>query len=222
MTKAIRIHKTGGAEVLQWEDVEVGKVGAGQARIRHTAVGLNFIDTYQRSGLYPLPLPSGIGLEAAIVEEVGEGVSHVKVGDRVACAGGPAGAYAQERVMPASPLVRPPKEISDIEAAAMLLQGLPAQYLVRRTYKPKPGEAVLLHAAADGVGLIVSQWLKSLCVTAIGAVGSETKAELASQHGPHHPIHQGKLCRARARDYGWEGCTGRLRFCWQEYVGRLA
>jgi len=180
MTQAIRIHKTGGPEVLQWEHVEVGKPGAGQVRIRHTAVGLNYIDAYQRSGLYPLPLPSGIGLEAAgVVEEVGEGVNHVKVGDRVAYAGGPAGAYAQKRVMPAAPLVRLPDEISDIQAAAMLLQGLTAQYLVRRTYKPKSGETVLLHAAAGGVGLILSQWLKSLGVTVIGTVGSEEKAELA-------------------------------------------
>jgi NADPH:quinone reductase len=193
VTKAIRIHKTGGPEVLQWDDVEVGKPGAGQVRIRHTAVGLNYIDTYQRSGLYPLPLPSGIGLEAAgIVEEVGEGVNHVKVGDRVAYAGGPAGAYAQERVMPAGPLVRLPKEISDTAAAAMLLQGLTAQYLVRRTYKPRSGEIVLLHAAAGGVGLIVSQWLKSLGVTVIGTVGSEAKAELARQHGCAHTIQYAK------------------------------
>ena len=189
MTKAIRIHETGGPDVLRWEDVEVGRPGPGEVRIRHTAVGLNYIDTYQRSGLYPLSLPSGIGLEAAgVVEEVGEGVLHVKPADRVAYAGGPAGAYAQVRVMPAAPLVKLPESIADIQAAAILLQGLTAQYLVRRTYKPTSGDIVLLHAAAGGVGLIVSQWLSALGVTVIGTVGSEAKAELAKHHGCTHTI----------------------------------
>jgi NADPH2:quinone reductase len=189
MTKAIRIRQTGSSDVLRWEDVRVGDPSEGEVRVRQTAVGLNYIDVYQRSGLYPVPLPGSIGVEAAgIVEAVGRGVEHVKVGDRVAYAGGPPGAYAQARVMPAAPLVRIPDGISDQQAAAALLQGMTVQYLIRRTYKVKAGETVLLHAAAGGVGLIACQWLKALGVTVIGTAGSEEKAELARANGCDHTI----------------------------------
>ncbi len=189
MTKAIRIHQNGGPEVLQWEEVEVGEPGEGQVRVRHTAVGLNYIDTYHRSGLYPVPLPSGLGLEAAgVVEAVGPGVSHLKTGDRVAYAGGPVGAYSETRVIPAGPLVKLPDAISDQKAASMMLQGLTAQYLIRSTYRVKAGETVLWHAAAGGVGLIAVQWLKALGVTVIGTVGTEEKAALAKAHGCDHTI----------------------------------
>ena len=189
MTKAIRIHTNGGTEVLQWEDIDVGEPGEGQVRIHQTAIGLNYVDTYQRSGLYPIPLPSGIGLEAAgVVEAVGEGVTNLEVGDRVAYAGGPPGAYAERRVMPAGPVVKLPDNISDQQAAGVMLQGMTAQYLIRRTYKVKAGETVLFHAAAGGVGLIACQWLKSLGVTVIGTVGTEEKAALAKAHGCTHTI----------------------------------
>lgn len=189
MTKAVRFHKTGGPEVLVYEDVEVGAPGPGQARVRHKTVGLNFIDTYHRSGLYPMPLPSGIGLEASgVVEEVGEGVDYLKAGDRVAYAGGPVGAYSEARNVPADRLVKVPKGISDDEAAAMMLKGLTVQYLIRRVYKVEKGETVLFHAAAGGVGLIACQWLNALGVTVIGTVGSDEKAEIAKAHGCHHTI----------------------------------
>lgn len=189
MTKAILIEKTGGPEVLQWNDVQVGEPGEGQVRIRQTAIGLNYIDTYQRSGLYPVPMPGGIGLEAAgVIEAVGPGVSHVKVGDRVAYAGGPPGSYAEKRVMPAAPLVKLPDSVSDQQAAAMMLKGMTVQYLIRRTYKVKAGETVLLHAAAGGVGLIACQWLRALGVTVIGTVSSEEKAALAKTNGCTHTI----------------------------------
>ncbi|MGY4155558.1 NADPH2:quinone reductase [Bradyrhizobium sp. USDA 4461] len=189
MTKAIRIQRTGGTEVLQWEDVQTPAPADGEVRIRQTAIGLNYIDVYQRSGLYQIPLPGSIGIEAAgVVEAVGKGVNHVKVGDRVAYAGGPPGAYSQERTMPADPIVRIPDGISDEQAAATLLQGLTAQYLIRRTYKVKSGETVLIHAAAGGVGLIACQWLKALGATVIGTVGSEEKAALARANGCDHTI----------------------------------
>ncbi|MEK9916550.1 MAG: quinone oxidoreductase, partial [Betaproteobacteria bacterium] len=189
MTKAVKFHKTGGPEVLSFEDVVVGKPGRGEARIRHTAIGLNFIDTYHRSGLYPLPLPSGIGLEGAgVVEAVGAGVSHVKPGDRVAYAGGPTGAYAEERVMPAEKLVKVPRGVSDDEAAAVMLKGLTVQMLIRRVYRVQKGETVLFHAAAGGVGLIACQWLNALGATVIGTVGSDAKAKIAKAHGCHHTI----------------------------------
>src|SRR3712207_3841439 len=160
MPKAIRLHKTGGPEVLQWEEVEVGEPGEGQARVRHAAVGVNFIDTYHRSGLYPLPLPTGLGSEGAgVVEATGPGVTHVKPGDRVAYAGGPVGAYAEVRVMPAERLLRLPEGVAEQQAAAMMLKGMTVQYLIRRTYKVQPGDTVLFHAAAGGVGLIACQWL---------------------------------------------------------------
>jgi len=189
MTKAVRFHKTGGPEVLQLDDVQVGDPGDGQARVKHTAIGLNFIDTYHRSGLYPLPLPSGIGLEAAgVVEAVGNGVTHVKPGDRVGYAGGPPGAYSEVRLVPADRLVKVPGGISDRQVAAMMLKGLTVQYLIRRVYHVERGETVLFHAAAGGVGLIACQWLKALGVTVIGTVGSDEKAKIAKAHGCDHTI----------------------------------
>ena len=189
MVKAVRFHKTGGPEVLAYEDVDVAAPGEGQAWIRHKVIGLNFIDTYHRSGLYPLPLPSGVGLEAAgVVEAVGPGVEHVKAGDRVAYAGGPPGAYSQERVIPAEKLVKIPAGVSDEQAAAMMLKGLTVQYLIRRVYRVQKGETVLFHAAAGGVGLIACQWLKALGATVIGTVGSDEKARIAKAHGCDHTI----------------------------------
>ncbi|MBX6367805.1 MAG: quinone oxidoreductase [Rhodospirillales bacterium] len=189
MVHAIRIHKTGGPEVMQWEEVEVPPPGPGQVRLRHTAVGLNYIDTYQRSGLYPIPLPSGMGNEAAgVVEEVGAGVTDLAPGDRVAYSGGPIGAYAEARVMPADRLVKLPDGISDQQGAAMMLKGMTAQYLIRRTYKVQKGDTVLVHAAAGGVGLIMCQWLKHLGATVIGTVSSDAKAELARKNGCDYPI----------------------------------
>ncbi len=189
MPKAIRIHKHGGPEVLQYEDATVGDPGPGQARVRQTAIGLNFIDTYHRSGLYQLQMPSGIGLEGAgVVEAVGPGVTWVKAGDRVAYAGGPPGAYADIRLVPADRLVKVPEGISDQTAAAMMLKGLTTQYLIRSTYRVQPGQTVLFHAAAGGVGLIACQWLKALGVSVIGTVGSDDKAKLAKAHGCEHTI----------------------------------
>jgi NADPH2:quinone reductase len=184
MPKAIRIHETGGPEVMRLEEVAVGEPGPGQARVRHTAIGVNFIDTYHRSGLYKLPLPSGLGVEGAgTVEAVGPGVSHVKVGDRVAYMGGPPGGYSEVRLIPADRLLRLPEGISDRQAAAMMLKGLTVWALVRRVRAVKPGEAVLFHAAAGGVGLLACQWLKALGATVIGTVGSDEKAALAKAHG---------------------------------------
>ena len=189
MTKAIRFHKTGGPEVLVYEDVEVGNPGEGQARVRHHAIGLNFIDTYHRSGLYPLPLPSGLGLEGAgVVEAVGPGVDYLQAGDRVADAGGPPGSYSEVRLIPADRLVKLPDAISYQTAAAMMLKGMTTQYLIRSTYPVKAGQTVLFHAAAGGVGLIACQWLKALGATVIGTVGSDAKAELAKAHGCDHTI----------------------------------
>ena len=189
MPQAIRIHQTGGPEVLSWETVALPAPAPGEATVRHQAVGLNYIDTYHRTGLYPLPLPSGIGLEGAgVVEAVGEGVSEVKVGDRVAYAGGPVGAYAEARNIPAHRLLILPDAISFETGAAMMLQGLTAAYLLRRTYRVQAGDAVLIHAAAGGVGLIACQWARALGATVIGTVGSKAKAELAMAHGCHHVI----------------------------------
>lgn len=189
MAKAIRIRKPGGPEMMEWTDVEVGKPGPGEARVRLHAAGLNFIDVYHRTGLYPLPLPAGIGQEGAgVVEEVGEGVTHIKAGDRVAFGSGPPGAYAEERVMPAQHLVKLPRGIDFETAAGMMLKGLTVQYLFRRTYKLQRGQTILFHAAAGGVGLIAMQWAKALGVTVIGTVGSEAKAELARAHGCDHVI----------------------------------
>ena len=189
MAKAVRFHKTGGPEVLVYDDVNVGDPGPDEARVKHTAIGLNFIDTYHRSGLYPLPLPSGVGAEGAgVVEAVGKNVTWVKPGDRVAYAGGPPGSYSEVRLIPAQRLVKIPEGVSDKTAAAAMLKGLTTQYLLKQTYKVKPGETVLFHAAAGGVGLIAGQWLKALGVTAIGTVGSDEKAKLAKAHGYDHTI----------------------------------
>jgi NADPH2:quinone reductase len=189
MPKAIRCHKPGGPEVLAYEDVSVGNPGPDEARVKNNAIGLNFIDTYHRSGLYPLTMPSGVGLEAAgVVEAVGSNVTWVKAGDRVAYAGGPPGAYSEVRLIPAHRLVKIPDGISDQTAAAAMLKGLTVQYLIRRTYKVQAGQTVLFHAAAGGVGLIAGQWLKALGVNAIGTAGSEEKAKLAKAHGYAHTI----------------------------------
>jgi NADPH:quinone reductase len=193
MTHAIRFHKPGGPEVLLWEEVSVGKPGPGEARIRHTAVGLNFVDIYNRSGLYPAPLPSGLGSEAAgVVEEVGAGVTDLKPGDRVAYGSSPLGAYSEARLIPADRLLKLPDSIDDKTAAAMMLKGLTVQYLIRQTYRVKSGDTILLHAAAGGVGLILSQWAKHLGATVIGTVGSEEKAKLAKEHGCAYTINYTK------------------------------
>ena len=190
MTKAIRIHKTGGPEVLSYDDVEVGAPGTGEVRLKQTAIGLNYIDVYHRSGLYPLPdLPIVIGLEgAAVVEAIGDEVTDFRPGDRVAYAHTPLGAYAEARLIPAHRLVKLPDAITDQQAAGMMLQGMTVQYLIRRTHRVTKGETVLFHAAAGGVGLIACQWLKHLGATVIGTVGSEEKAALAKSHGCHHTI----------------------------------
>jgi NADPH2:quinone reductase len=189
MTHAIRIHENGGPEVLRWEQVDVGDPGPGEARVRHTAVGLNYIDTYQRSGLYKLPLPSGLGSEAAgIVEAVGAGVTDLRAGDRVAYCTGPLGAYSEARVMPAERLVKLPDAITDEQGALMMLKGLTTQYLLHQTYEVKAGDTILWHAAAGGVGLIACQWAKALGVNVIGTVGSDEKAEIARAHGCAHVI----------------------------------
>jgi len=189
MVKAIRIAATGGPDVLEYVDVEVGEPGPGEARVRHHAIGLNYIDTYYRSGLYKTALPSGLGQEGAgVVEAVGEGVTHLAPGDRVVYAGGPLGAYSEARIMPANTLVRLPDAISFEQGAAMMLQGLTVQYLFRQTYQLQPGQTILFHAAAGGVGLIACQWAKALGVNLIGTVGSEEKAALARAHGAAHVI----------------------------------
>jgi NADPH2:quinone reductase len=187
--KAIRISETGGPEVMKLVDVDVEKPGPGQVRVRQTAIGLNYIDTYHRSGLYPVPLPSGIGLEGAgVVEELGEGVTSLKVGDRVAYGVGAIGAYAQVRNLPANRISKIPAGISDETAAGMMLKGMTVRYLLRATYKVQPGETILLHAAAGGVGLILSQWARALGVTVIGTVGSDDKVRIAREHGCDHVI----------------------------------
>jgi NADPH2:quinone reductase len=189
MPKAIRVHATGGPEVLSWEEVPVGDPGPGEARVRHTAIGLNFIDTYHRSGLYKLPLPFTPGQEAAgIIEAVGPGVTDLEPGDRVAYGTGPVGAYSQVRVMEAARLVPLPAGIDDRTAAAMMLKGLTAQYLLRQTTSVQRGETIVFHAAAGGVGLIACQWAKHLGATVIGTVGSEEKARLARERGCDHVI----------------------------------
>ncbi|MBR8156547.1 quinone oxidoreductase [Burkholderia cenocepacia] len=189
MPKAIRYDQPGGPDVMKWVDVEVGAPKAGEVRIRQHAVGLNYIDVYFRTGLYPQQLPAGLGMEAAgEVTAVGDGVTAFKAGDRVAYVGQPPGAYAQERVMPAERVVKLPDGISYDDAASVMLQGLTAHYLLRRTYPVKAGDTILIHAAAGGVGLLVCQWAKALGATVIGTVGSDEKAELAKAHGCGHPI----------------------------------
>jgi NADPH:quinone reductase-like Zn-dependent oxidoreductase len=189
VAKAIRFHETGGPDVLRLEEVEVGEPGVGEVRVRHEAVGLNFADTYFRTGLYPAPLPAGMGVEAAgVVEAVGDGVTHVAPGDRVSYTGSPLGAYSTERVMPADSLIPLPAAISCETAAGMTMRGLTAAYLMRRIAPLKAGDTILLHAAAGGVGLIVAQWAKLLGLTVIGTVSSEAKAELARAHGVDHVV----------------------------------
>jgi NADPH2:quinone reductase len=188
MPRAMRVHETGGPEKLTWEEVEVGAPGPGQVRVRNTAIGLNFIDTYQRSGLYPMPLPFIAGSEGAgVVEAVGPKVKEFKVGDRVAYAN-PIGAYAEVLLRPAEKLVKIPAGVDDRTAAAMMLKGLTAQYLIRRTYRVKKGDTILMHAAAGGVGQILCQWAKHLGATVIGTVGSDEKAALAKKAGCKHVI----------------------------------
>ena len=187
--KAIVAQSTGGPEVLAWRDVDIGDPGAGEIRIRHAAVGLNFIDVYHRTGLYPVEPPFTPGLEGAgVVEAVGEGVTTIAVGDRVAYAAPPMGSYAEARLMPAAAVVTVPDGIADETAAAMMLKGMTAEYLLRRTYEVKAGETILFHAAAGGVGLIACQWAKALGATVIGTVGNDEKADLARAHGCGHPI----------------------------------
>ena len=192
MAKAVRYHKQGGPEVLQVDEVPVGDPGPGQARVRHTAIGVNFVDTYQRSGLYPMQVPAVAGNEAAgVVEAVGAGVTDLKAGDRVAYTGLP-GSYCEARVVPADRLVKLPEGISDEQAASMMLKGLTVHYLIHSTYPVKKGETVLWHAAAGGVGLIACQWLKTLGASTIGTVGSDEKAALARSHGAEHVINYSK------------------------------
>jgi NADPH2:quinone reductase len=189
MTKAIRLHANGGPEVMLWEDVPTPDPGPGEALVKHAAVGLNYIDVYFRTGLYKAPLPSTIGMEGAgTVLAVGAGVTEVAAGDRVAYAGGPIGAYATERVIAADRLVKLPAAIDFTTAAAMMLQGMTAQYLLRRTYPVKAGETILVHAAAGGVGLILCQWAKHIGATVIGVVSTEAKAELARANGATHVV----------------------------------
>ena len=191
MAKAIRMHQTGGPEVLQLEDIDVGEPGPGQVRLRHVAVGLNYADTYFRNGTYPMPLPAGMGVEASgVVQAVGEGVTNVAVGDRVTYTGflNTLGAYSTERLIPAAPLIKLPDNIAFETAAAMTMRGLTSAYLLRRIHDFQAGDTLLLHAAAGGVGLIVSQWAKLLGITVIGTVSTEEKAEVARAHGCAHTI----------------------------------
>ncbi|MBC6440652.1 MAG: quinone oxidoreductase [Rhodospirillales bacterium] len=188
MGTAVRIHETGGPEVLRIEEAEVGAPGTGEIRIRHTAVGLNFIDTYQRSGLYPMSLPATLGMEAAgVVEAVGDGVDGLADGDRVAYPM-TAGAYSTERTIQAARVVKIPDTVDDQTAAAMMLKGMTVEYLLHRTFPVEAGQTILFHAAAGGVGLIACQWAKALGVTVIGTVSTDEKAALAARHGCDHPI----------------------------------
>lgn len=189
MSKSIRIRETGGPEVMKLVDVEVGAPGPGEVQLRHEAIGVNFIDVYFRTGLYPAPLPSGLGLEGAgVVTAVGEGVTKVKTGDRVAYCDRPLGSYSEVRNMPVGPLMKLPQNIGFDTAAAMMLKGLTVEYLLRRTYKLEKGQMILFHAAAGGVGLIAVQWAKAIGATVIGTAGSEEKAALAKEFGCDHVI----------------------------------
>ncbi|HEY4253419.1 MAG TPA: quinone oxidoreductase, partial [Roseomonas sp.] len=201
MNHAIRIHEPGGPEKMLWEEVPVPAPKPGEALIRHKAVGLNYIDVYFRTGLYKAPsMPATIGMEAAgVVEAVGEGVTEVAVGDRVAYATGPIGAYAEARALKADRLVKLPDALTYEQGAAMMLQGMTAQYLIRRTYAVKKGDTILVHAAAGGVGLILCQWAKSLGATVIGVVGNDAKAELARAHGAGHIILSGEDIASRVK-----------------------
>jgi NADPH:quinone reductase len=187
--KAIKMFKTGGPEVLEYVDVELGEPGPGEILVKHHAIGVNYLDIYFREGLYPQPMPSGMGQEGAgVVEKVGASVTHLAVGDRVAYAGRPSGSYAQARIMPADIVLKLPDAISFETGAAMMLQGLTAQYLLNDTYKVQKGDTVLFHAIAGGVGTIACQWLKALGATVIGTVGSPEKAAIAKAHGCDHTI----------------------------------
>ena len=189
MAHAIRIHANGGPEVMQFDEVSLGEPGPGEARVRHTAIGVNYIDTYHRSGLYPLTLPSGLGNEAVgVVEAIGPGVEGINIGDRVGSCTGPLGAYSTARNVPVERLVKLPAGVDDRSAAATMLKGLTVQYLFRQTVPLKGGETILFHAAAGGVGLIACQWARALGVTMIGTVGSDEKAALAREHGCTHTI----------------------------------
>ncbi len=193
MPYTIRFEKTGEPNVLRGEEIPIDNPAAHEIQIAQKAIGLNFIDIYHRTGLYPLPLPSGLGLEGAgVVTAVGREVTHFTVGDRVAYAGGPVGAYAEQRNFPANQAVKLPESCDFETAAAVMLQGLTAQYLLRRTYRVKSGDVILVHAAAGGVGLLMCQWAKHLGATVIGTVGSDEKAELAQQHGCDYPINYRK------------------------------
>jgi len=188
-THAIRIEKTGGPEQMKWTEIDLPAPGKGEVQLKHLAIGLNYIDTYHRTGLYPVPLPAGLGLEAsAVVEAVGEGVTGLKPGDRVAYGTGPIGAYSESRNAPAEKLIKIPDAIDDKTAAAMMLQGMTVEYLIHRTYAVKQGDWVLLHAAAGGVGSIASQWLNKLGAQIIGTAGSPEKLALAKEQGCHHVI----------------------------------
>jgi NADPH:quinone reductase len=187
--KAFRFHKTGGPEVLQMESIELGSPAKGEAQLRHTAIGVNYIDTYHRTGLYPLPLPSGIGIEGAgVVTAIGEGVTEVKVGDRVAYSGGPLAGYSEARNIPSRQLIKIPDGVNDQHVAAGFLRALTVEYLFNRSFPLKGGETVLFHAAAGGVGLIACQWAKAIGVTLIGTAGSDDKCALAKAHGAAHVI----------------------------------
>ena len=189
ITNAIRVHKQGGPEEMKWEEVALPEIQKNDVLIKHTAIGLNYIDTYHRSGLYPMPVPLTLGIEGAgIIIEAGENVKDLNVGDRVAYASPPTGSYAEAKVMPADRLVKIPDNISDEIAAAIMLKGMTVEYLVRRTYNVKAGQTVLFHAAAGGVGLIACQWLKAIGAKVIGTVGSEEKAALAKANGCEHTI----------------------------------
>ena len=189
MTHAVRIHHTGGPDVLRWEVVDLAPPGPGEVRVRHAAIGVNFIDTYYRTGLYATKLPTTLGSEAAgVVDGIGEGVTGFAKGERVAYATGPLGAYAEARNIPAANLVKLPDGVDDATAAASMLKGMTAQYLVRRTHPVQKGETIVVHAAAGGVGLILCQWAKHLGATVIGTVGSEEKAKLAREHGCDHVV----------------------------------
>jgi NADPH2:quinone reductase len=200
MAKAVRMYETGGPEVLRYEDVEVGEPGPGQVRVRHVAVGLNYADTYFRNGTYPVPLPAGMGVEASgVVQAVGAGVTHVALGDRVTYTGflNTLGAYSTERLVPAAPLIRLPESIGFETAAAMTMRGLTSAYLMRRIHAFEPGDTILLHAAAGGVGLIVSQWARLLGLNVIGTVSTEAKADVARAHGCDHVINYSREDVAR-------------------------
>ena len=194
MAQAIRLHQTGGPEVLKLEQVEVGAPGPGQARVRHTYVAVNFIDIYFRTGRYPMPLPNGLGSDAVgVVEAVGEGVTDIRPGDRVGYLLGPQGAYADVRVMPAEVLIKLPDGVSDRTASALMMKGMTAQYLFRQVFPLKGGETILYHAAAGGVGLVACQWARAIGVTMIGTVSTEAKAEVARANGCAHTIVTGGM-----------------------------